>query len=85
MFKEFSANRLQAGYGCILLEVWQKLKCKYLYTLILKKWILTATCGKITHRQYEQNFKKKNKKHLITVSCYSAYKKIHDITYTGKH
>lgn len=58
MFKEFSANRLQAGYGCILLEVWQKLKCKYLYTLIFKKWILTATCGKITHRQYEQNFKK---------------------------
>lgn len=46
MFKEFSANRLQAGYGCILLEVWQKLKCKYLYTLIFKKWILTATCVK---------------------------------------
>lgn len=88
IYSEIPANRVPAGYGHQLLEVWHKLKCKSFYILFQK--IFVKKQNKTEQTQKEKKNPHTNNMNKILKTTWLQYPVIQftkkqDITYEGKH
>lgn len=88
IYSEIPANRVPAGYGRQLLEVWHKLKCKSFYILFQKKFVKKQNKTEQTQKEKKIHtqaiWTKFWKPPGYSILLFSLQKN-QDITYEGKH